>query len=377
MGSPAGLTYFNEYSVSNVSICRIKLLNINVSGKNYRLDSLHLLSHKDNNISFEYVAISFKSGGDIIYHYKLKGLDNQWRETRQTNIDYQALPPGDYELELFASNMFNVNSEKINIQFSISNPFWNTWWFYSLIFLLGIFLTWWVVNRKNEKSRRLLLTQNKIQQQFAELEQQALQAQMNPHFIFNCLNSIQQFILTNEKEKANQYLTGFASLVRQTLDNSGRKSITIAEEISYLSSFLEMEKMRYGDNFKYTIIADLSVETDYTEIPAMLLQPYVENCLRHGIRYLEFGFGEVKISFSQAENMLFCSIKDNGVGREKAEKLKSNQHITYHSKGISLTGKRIELLNKVNNNEITVQIKDLVDEEGNSTGTEVILNIPL
>lgn len=377
VGTPLGLTYFNENKISSTSACNLRILGVSISNKEQRIDSSYLLSYRDNNIHFDFVAISFKAGGDIVYHYRLRGLDSKWQETRETSLDYQSLPPGDYQLELYAVNKYGVKSETRQIRFSIETPFWQSWWFYTLIILAVIAITWWLVNRRNRKKRITLEEKSRIQQQFAELEQQALQAQMNPHFIFNCLNSIQQYILTNDKEKANGYLTGFASLIRQTLDNSGKKTITVSEEVRYLTTYLEMEKMRFGDNFAYHISVDDSVNADYIDMPAMLLQPYVENCLRHGIRYRQAGLGVVDIRFKTQDNTLTCSVKDNGVGRKRAAELKSKSHIEYQSKGMNLTGKRIELLNKINENSITVEVKDLEDVNGDATGTEVILNIPI
>jgi LytS/YehU family sensor histidine kinase len=137
-----------------------------------------------------------------------------------------------------------------------------------------------------------------------------------------------------------------------------------------------MEKMRFGDNFTYHIIVEEGIDADNVELPALLLQPYVENCLRHGLRYKTDGPRKVDIVFLLKEKNLYCSIKDNGIGREKAAIYKSNQHIEYQSKGMALTAKRIALLNKMNHKKITVAVIDLKDEMGNACGTEIILNIP-
>jgi ligand-binding sensor domain-containing protein len=377
IGSPDGLTYFNENKMSAASICNLHMLSITVSGKQQEVKDHYQLSRHDNNISFDFIAISFKSGGDIVYHYKLDGLDTEWKVTQQPGLIYQSLPSGRYELQLYAVNKFDVKSDVIRIAFVIETPFWNEWWFYGIIILTVIGITFWIVNSRARSSIAAREEKNRTQQQFAALEQQALQAQMNPHFIFNCLNSIQQYILINDKGKANQYLTAFASLIRQTLDNSGKKTITVSEEVSYLNRYLQMEAMRFGENFSYEIIVDDMVNTDVVELPAMLLQPYVENCLRHGIRYKTDGTGKVIITFSIEDDTLYCSIKDNGIGREKAAEWKSRQHIEYQSQGMKLTEKRIDLLNKINTSAISATVIDLKDEHGHAAGTEVIIKIPL
>jgi ligand-binding sensor domain-containing protein len=377
VGSPAGLTYFNENNISSSSICNLQMLGIYVSGKQLATDSSFHLAYQNNNVNFEYAGISFRSGGEITYHYKLAGLDNDWKTTTENNLDYKSLPAGDYKLQLYAINKYGVKSNTITIKFSVAAPFWKTIWFYLLlaaIVFAGIML---LFNRRNKKTKQRLEEKNNFQKQFAALEQQALQSQMNPHFIFNCLNSIQQYIFTNEKEKANLYLTDFASLIRQTLDISSQQTITVAEEASYLKKYLDMERMRFGDNFSYSITIDDSFNAEEIQMPALLLQPYVENSLRHGIRYKKEGGGKVDISFSVKHNNLYCTIKDNGVGRDKAATFKGRQHIEYQSKGMNLTNKRIELLNAINETKIAVTITDLKNNDNTAAGTLVEINIPI
>jgi Histidine kinase/Y_Y_Y domain/Two component regulator propeller len=377
VGSPAGLTYFNENNISSSSICNLQMLGIYVSGKQLAADSSFHLTYQNNNVNFEYAGISFRSGGEIVYHYKLTGLDNDWKTTTENNLDYKSLPAGDYTLQLYAVNKYGVQSNSITIKFSVAAPFWKTLWFYLLLAAIaftGIIL---LFNWRNKKTKQRLEEKNNFQKQFAALEQQALQSQMNPHFIFNCLNSIQQYIFTNEKEKANLYLTDFSSLIRQTLDISSQQTITVAEEASYLKKYLDMERMRFGESFSYTITTYDSVNAAEIQMPALLLQPYVENSLRHGIRYKEEGGGKVDISFSVKHNNLYCTIKDNGVGRDKAATFKGNQHIEYQSKGMSLTGKRIELLNAINETKIAVTITDLKNNDNTAAGTLVQINIPI
>lgn len=376
VGTPAGLTYFNEKKIAHTSLCKLRMLSVVVSGRQLSADTVRNFSYKDNNIRFEYVAISFKSAEDIVYHYKLSGLDTDWQITREPVLDYPSLPAGDYHLQLYAINKFGVKSGTEDFVFSIVTPFWGRWWFYVLVLLATVTFTGLLVNNRNNGIRQRLEEKNNFQKQFAILEQQALQAQMNPHFIFNCLNSIQQYILTNDKEKANEYLTGFATLIRQTLDNSGKKSITILEEVRYLSSYLEMEMMRFGDSFSWNISVGELVQPEINAIPALLLQPYVENALRHGIRYKEAN-GKVGISFSFDQGILVCTVEDNGIGRKKAGEMKGKQHIEYQSKGMTLTEKRIELLNKAGEQQIAVFIEDLEDDLGNGIGTKVTIKVPV
>ncbi len=377
LGSPEGLTYFDTGEISNLSACNLKILGLSVSGRDMEIKRSYKFSYKNNNITFEYVGVSLKSGGDIVYHYKLTGFDKVWKDTKQTTLTYQSLPAGQYVLQLQAINKFGVKSELNEITFSISQPIWKTSWFYLFLLLSSILSTALIVNKRNKKIHAISEEKNKVERQFALLEQQALQAQMNPHFIFNCLNSLQQYILKNDKESANKYLSDFATLVRLTLDYSSKKTITIEEEVHYLKSYLEIEKTRFENKFEYHFNIETPFLVNDIEIPALLLQPYVENSIRHGIRNRKNGDGVIAISFSCRDNVLICTIRDNGVGRRKASELKTHQHIEYQSKGMSLTGKRIALLNKIYGKRLSVEVIDLKDANETDAGTEILVKMPI
>jgi ligand-binding sensor domain-containing protein len=377
VASPKGLTYFNEDQISNSSICKLYLENVIISGVEYFPTKKLQLSYRDNNIKFNYSAVSFKSGGDIIYYYKLDGLDHDWKKTTENLLEYQTLPSGNYRMNLYAVNKFGLRSAVFLIPFNIETPFYKTIWFVAAFSILIFGTIVFIFFRRNKLLERKLIEKGNLEKAFADLEQQALQAQMNPHFIFNCLNSIQQFILLNEKQKANQYLTGFASLIRQTLYISGKKSVTVKEEVEYLTNYLEMEKMRFGDSFEFQIVGYDDPFISRLQLPALFLQPYVENSLRHGIRYKQQGTGKSLISFSIEHEHLVCRIVDNGVGRAKAAEFKNQMPAEYQSKGISLSERRIDLLNKLYDTKITYDIIDLVDEKNEGIGTEVIVKIPV
>jgi len=378
VGSPDGLTSFKEKDLVSTSICNLVMQSITVSNNALAIDSNnYYLKYIDNNIRFQFVGISFRSGDDITYSYMLKGLDKNWHQTKERNLSYPTLESGDYTLLLYATNKFGVVSKTIQINFTIETPFWETLWFKGLIGLLVIAAIYFFLKRRFDKAKKVQAEKALVKQQLASMEQLALQAQMNPHFIFNCLNSIQQFTMHDDKEKANKYLTDFAILVRTTLDNSGKKNITIAEEALYLGRYLELEQLRFGDSFSYDITIEESVDKDFTKMPAMLLQPYVENSLRHGIRLKKESKGNVKIVFFEKDNYLICSVKDNGVGRAASAKAKTGQHIEYQSRGMELTAKRIELLNTEVTHKASVAIIDLVDDNNIALGTEVVLKIPL
>jgi len=198
-----------------------------------------------------------------------------------------------------------------------------------------------------------------------------LKAQINPHFIFNCLNSIKGFIYDKDYKQADKYLDRFAELMRSTIDNSDASIISLKDEMHYLDNYLQLEKLRFEDKFEYRINIYISVDIEKVFVPAMLLQPYVENAIRHGMRSLENRKGQINITAKIENNVLVCAIDDNGIGREKAAALKSRMHIEYQSKGMNISKRRAELYN------IEQEIIDKKDEAGNASGTTIIVKIPL
>ncbi|HZE84960.1 MAG TPA: histidine kinase [Puia sp.] len=230
-----------------------------------------------------------------------------------------------------------------------------------------------VLQRRNDKLRNDT-TQAELKQQGAELEMQALRAQMNPHFIFNCLNSINRFILKNETEPASDYLTKFSRLIRMVLVNSKNKLITLEDELEMLRLYLDMERLRFKDRFDYKISFLNSVDLGSIQIPPLLLQPFAENAIWHGLMNKEDN-GRLEISFRLDQDMLICTITDNGVGREAAALLKSKSAMKEKSMGLRITKERLSLINKAAKDDATFEFVDLFDAGGNAAGTKVILRM--
>jgi LytS/YehU family sensor histidine kinase len=214
------------------------------------------------------------------------------------------------------------------------------------------------------------------EKQLAHLEMTALKAQMNPHFIFNCLNSINRFIIVNDNEAASEYLTKFAKLIRQVLENSRGEKISLATEIETLKLYIEMESLRFLDKFQYTLEIDPRLRVERYVVHPMLIQPYVENAIWHGLMHRRTK-GLLSISFCLAENGLKVVIRDNGVGREKAKQIKESQLVPKKSYGMKVTAERMALLSKNLNVPVSVTVEDLHNEQHVAEGTEVILLLPL
>jgi sensor histidine kinase YesM len=214
-------------------------------------------------------------------------------------------------------------------------------------------------------------------QKQAETEMAALRAQMNPHFIFNCLNAIKYYSTENESAKAADYLTKFAKLIRLVLENSRSNRVTLHDELEALQLYLEMEAMRFGSKLTFTMTVEPAIDLAYVEIPPLLIQPYVENAIWHGLMHKEEG-GTVWVQVEQPQNdQLRITIRDDGVGRAKATELKSKSATQRKSFGMKITSERIELINQLYQTKTHVQINDLTDAMGNALGTQVVLDIPI
>lgn len=218
--------------------------------------------------------------------------------------------------------------------------------------------------------------QAELRQQASELEMQALRAQMSPHFIFNCLSSINRFILKHESEAASNYLTRFSRLIRLVLSNSKKPLISLEDELEMISLYIEMERLRFNNSFDFTINIKDEVDTSSISIPPLLLQPFAENAIWHGLMNKE-GHGQLDMSFSSDESILTCTITDNGVGRQKAEAFKSKKDLKRKSLGLQITRDRLAKLNRESNHDTFFTIEDLYDEDGVAAGTKVILKIRL
>jgi LytS/YehU family sensor histidine kinase len=243
------------------------------------------------------------------------------------------------------------------------------------------------LKRKNEKMRREQVEQEwlirnlesqkiqtELQRQAAELEMQALRAQMNPHFIFNCLSSINRFILKNESKAASNYLTRFSRLIRMVLINSQKPLIALEDELQMLRLYLDMERLRFKESFDFSITFLNVMDDDNIFIPPLLLQPFCENAIWHGLMHKD-GHGRLEINLSLENNILYCTITDNGIGRDKAEEIKSKSAEKEKSMGLKITAERLALLNREKGVHTSYEMEDLLDENGNPAGTKVHLRI--
>lgn len=243
-----------------------------------------------------------------------------------------------------------------------------------------------ILKRKNEKLRlehEMELQQLesekikvKLQQQATELEMQALHAQMNPHFIFNSLNSINRFIHQNNKAQASEYLTKFSRLIRLILQNSQAAFIPLESELESLHLYLELEALRFDHQFEYKIVVDEELDVEVIKVPPLIIQPYAENAIWHGLMHKE-AKGHLEVVLLQEEEVICCKITDDGIGRKKAAELKSKSASTHKSMGMRITADRIAILQQKKQLDTYIKVTDLILPDGSAGGTEVILKIPM
>ncbi len=399
VGSISGLVTFEPDSVRDnpyipaVIITDFKLFNHSVlPNDSFKVLSVPIyetkelnLKYNQNFLSFEFTALNFINSKKNRYAFKLEGFDNDWNsvdDAQRRFATYTNLEPGEYTFRVKGSNNDGIwNEAGASIHIIISPPFWRTWWFrvFSLIILgAGIYFVIWFRLNQIRKTEEQKTEVNKL---ISEARLIALRAQMNPHFIFNSLNSIQQFIYNNNKEEAATYLSKFSKLIRQILEHSSQGTILLQDESSILNLYLELEALRFQNKFTFEIEIDEDIDPGYTEIPSMLIQPYIENAILHGLVNKE-GEGHISVKVSpdpSLANTLVVSIQDNGIGREKAMEINKKKVFKYKNKsmGMSVTNDRLTILNQYQQQNIAVQIIDLKDSNGLATGTRVDIRIPV
>jgi ligand-binding sensor domain-containing protein len=393
--NPANLVKNENEPITNIN--DVKLFYIPIANTDYksfagdwnRISNLYL-PFDQNHITFDFTAINFSNPDAVRYQWKLEGFDEEWSPvSKNHSISYSNLGAGDYTFLVKACNEDGVwNKQPVKLSFHISAPFWLKTWFFIVIAILVLGLVYvifkWRELRIKSKSAE---EQKKLQleKEVVELEQKALRLQMNPHFIFNAINSIQSQIGNDNDQVARYYLAKFARLMRQILDNSRSTMISLMDEVSTLENYLLIEKFCNDNRFDYKINVDPNIEVDFVKIPPMLLQPFIENAIKHGLKHLDTNpdkdgqvkRGMIEVEFKEINNILECSVSDNGVGRLKSEELNKSSKETYHkSTALLVTQRRLDLL-KLDKDHLSLEIIDLKDEKGGACGTKVVLRLPV
>lgn len=327
----------------------------------------------ENNVTINYSGISFYHRDGLYFEYRLLKQSENWVRTTGSSVTFNGLKPGDYTFEIRAFNARGIPGAVTGrISFSIKPFFWQTGWFRLLLILTLAGLAIWLLRLRERQVKRKQRLRVEYENKVSELELEAIKAQINPHFIYNCLNAIQNSILKNNMEESHRQLSLFSKLVRKTLDLSRSNFITLAEEITYLDMYLQLEKMRFREQLQYTIEAEPGVAVHETEIPVMLLQPFVENAVKHGLKTNEGAVSEIKVRFGRNSGMLLCTIEDGGAGMPHHP---VNTH--HHSMGIHISSGRADTYNKLFQSGISIRFINKAETGSIHSGTIVFIQIPL
>lgn len=347
------------------------LQKVLVNGMPYLLRQQMRLPYDSSNIRVDWTALHFKSLARINYRYRLNpdGENEAWIRTSDPNVNFTKLPTGVYRLEIQAENDDGFWSSSGILDLEIMPPWWATWWarsfLASVLIAAGVGIYLFRVGQ--------LKRQNQIQRELYELERKALQAQMNPHFIFNCLNSILAFVRDGDQVNASNYLTKFAKLVRHNLLISREQEISLEEEVQILENYLDLEKLRFKDKFRYAIQIHPALNQETTFLPPMLVQPFVENCIKHAFEGKPYP-GTIEIKFESDRSSLLIHVLDDGVG------LHSNgnqqEYLAHKSVGIQLVKSRLKLLNQ-SSEDSSVEIYDRKQRNQMDSGTGVTIKVKL
>lgn len=341
------------------------IAGVAIKGRDTAIKDNYRLAY-GSDISISFSTIAYNAEKAPVYYYTLNEAGGEWNKTTAEKIQYDRLEPGTYTFSVYAEGW---RGRKAAITFTILPPWWRAWWFVllkiigALLLLTGSFyLVVYYKNRQSELKRRMI-----------ESDLKSLRAQINPHFIFNALNSIQDFILSHQPRLANYFLTQFSRLIRMIVDNSGKEYISVEDEISFLKLYLELEQLRLGESFTFEINWDKSIDPANLAIPSMILQPIVENSLLHGLP-MKQGDKRLTLHFATAGSLLQCTITDNGIGRRQAAAYKKKQSA---SMGLENITERLQLVYARENINWQPVILGDADETKPNPGTRVSICIPL
>jgi LytS/YehU family sensor histidine kinase len=275
-------------------------------------------------------------------------------------VNFLNLPPGNYSFSLKAVNSAGIWSDETTIRFTIRRAWWQTWWFRILALAAIATIVFLLIKRRISGIRHVA----EMRQKIAETEMMALRAQMNPHFIFNCINSIDALILSNDKYHATMYLNKFAKLLRNVLDSSRQTTVPLSKDIETLQLYIDLEQMRDENKFVAHISTDADLLQDNYKVPPLIIQPYVENAILHGLKHRKDNKGQLVITVSKQEDYIRYIIEDNGVGRNAS----INGARKDASYGMQMSQDRVKFFN--NEENASVAVMDL-QQDGQSAGTRV------
>ncbi len=352
---------------------KVQFSGLNIGRRDTFIQPHYDLDYSQNFLTFRFEGMSYKRAGKLDFKYRMEGVDDDWIISKEPTTQYTTLPPGDYTFKVYAANNDGVwSTEPATMHFSIAPPYWQTWWFRTLMLAVLVGLIWlgFTIRFRN------LRVQMQLKEQSLEAQQKALRAQMTPHFMFNALNSIQLLISDNERVFAIKNVSKFARLMRKVLHSSDKAFVPLTEEIEALDLYLELESLRFDGKFSYQLKQENVDDPAHWKVPSMIIQPFVENAIWHGIMKKIPQEGHVEVSFSTSNQELHCRITDNGVGRSRAARIEDLRLEGGSSKGMQLIEDRIKALNGQFKINIRFNVEDLVNDSNEASGTQVHIIFP-
>ncbi len=376
VGTVDGLSKINLKIFNKIKtiVPYVYIEQVETSDSTYSISpGINLPDFDQRKITVRFSAINFRNPENLVFEYTNGNNNSDWEVTDQTEIQFASLYPGNNTIYIRARNLNGVWSKPALVTLYIKTPFLKSYWFYALVMIALLIPALFITRKIIEKRQVKVLEKRDIEKRIIELKQQAMSAMMNPHFIFNSLNSIQNFINNHGKKEANLYLTSFSRLIRLNLDLAQNSYVNLQDELERLTLYLKLEKIRFGEGFTYSITIDESVNASEILIPNMVIQPFVENGIWHGILpNNKSGQLSVSIRFNP-EKDLIIEITDDGIGYFVSIKNKKSEHVP---RGISIIKERLNLLNITKNRSDLVQIESSIDQNSNPNGTRVKITLP-
>lgn len=373
-----------EYTLEGIQPPKVAIHSVNVNGNDTTLLPFYNFKVAPSVLTVNFTAISFLNQSQYKFRYRVIGLTEEWTETQSSSpfVSLIGLQPGEYRIEVVTvlSSGLQSTSPAI-VEFSIPPPFWETGVFYilmSILFLSGILAVHRFQVNRFEAEHKRQQERSELQKELRLSQMTALTAQMNPHFIFNALSSIQSFIFKNDKLNANIYLGKFSDLIRSILKFSEAIEISLEEEIKALKFYLDLESLRFNSQLNWTISVSENIHPESLMLPAMIIQPYVENAIKHGLGHKQENRDlQIRFSLNTAGNVLQVEVEDNGIGRKRSAEINTGRPGYHQSFAHSATEKRLALLNQASPNPIGLIITDKTSTDGQPAGTLVFITLPL
>lgn len=375
-GTAKGISTFKEQDIVQKPVRPTFLVNSIKDGDSLITELFSPLVLRGKTLTIDFDVIDFSGSSKPAFQYRINN-DGKWLNLESSMLYFPSTPYDSFSVSIRALSPNWNTDNKLILHFFRPSPLYLRGWFVigvalcasTLLAVAAISFVRRVRKKDKEKMR--------IQQNLLQLEQMALQGQMNPHFIFNCITAIQHFYADEDTDRADLFVDKFAALIRQTFEMTSSTFVSLEQELNYLQQYLDIEGERFNHTFSSRISTDLELPVSQIPVPAMLLQPFVENAVRHGVRHLPDGTGKIHISARQLGQQIELVVSDNGIGRERSRQMRSGHRLFTTLTSTTVNKKRIEILNKLFGGKINVVVEDLLNENQETEGTVVRIVYPL